>query len=78
MKKYLTTLIEEKGRSIDDEIELEGHFGLTWEMLVDFIQSAPEYHGQIKDTLVKIDFANGDVFHYLTHLAEGMVKACGY
>ena len=78
MKKYLTTLIEEKCESLDDEIQIEGHIGLTYEMLVDFIDSMPEYHSQIKSTLVKIDFHNGDVFHYLNHLAEGMVKSLGY
>ena len=78
MKDYLTKLIEEKGKSLDDEIALEGHFSLTYEMLVDFIESAKEYHKQIRDTLVKIDFKNGDVFHYLNHLAAGMVAACGH
>jgi hypothetical protein len=61
-KTYLTTLIEEKGTDLHDEIGLDGHIGLTWAMLVDF----------------KIDFLNGDVFHYLRHLAEGMVAALGY
>jgi len=75
MKKYLTTLIEEKGKSLDDTINLEGHFGLTYEMLVDFICEAKQYHHQIRTTLVKIDFMNGDVFHYLNHLAAGMVEA---
>ena len=78
MKNYLTTLIEEKGQSIENEIKIDGHFGLTWEMLLDYIEDAPQYHKQIKDTLVKIDFLNGDVFHYLTHLANGMLKALGY
>ncbi len=78
MKKYLTTLIEEKGKSIDDEIQIEGHIGLTYEMLIDFIEEQKQYHKQIKDTLIKIDFKNGDVFHYLNHLANGMVKALGY
>ena len=78
MKKYLKTLIEEKGKCTDDEITLEGHFGLTYQMLIDFIEQAPEYHKQIRKTLVMIDFKNGDVFHYLKHLAGGMVAACGY
>ena len=68
----------EKGTSLDSTINLDGHFGLTYEMLVDFICEAKEYHTQIRTTLVKIDFANGDVFHYLNHLAEGMVKSLGY
>lgn len=78
MKKYLITLIEEKGKSIDDEIQIEGHIGLTYEMLIDFIEEQKQYHKQIKDTLIKIDFKNGDVFHYLNHLANGMVKSLGY
>jgi hypothetical protein len=78
MKTYLTNLITEKGHSIDDHINLEGHFGLTWAMLIDFIEQTPEYHKSIRTMLVKIDFRNGDVFHYLTHLAKGMVEACGY
>lgn len=39
---------------------------------------ATQYHGEIKTTLVKIDFMNGDVFHYLDYLANGMIKALGY
>ena len=79
-KTYLTTLIEEKGQDTHNEINLEGHIGLTWEMLIDFV-SAPEmkdYQSDIKTTLVKIDFLNGDIFHYLHHLAKGMVAALGY
>ena len=75
MKKYLTVLIEEKGKSLDDTINLDGHFGLTYGMLVAFIESMEMYHATIKATLVKIDFMNGDVFHYLNHLAAGMVEA---
>jgi len=78
MKTYLTTLIEEKGKTVEHEINLEGHFGLTYEMLIDYIQEAKQYHNQIKTTLVKIDFMNGDVFHYLDYLAAGMVKSLGY
>ena len=75
MKNYLTTLIEEKGKSLDSTINLDGHFGLTYGMLVDFIESMEMYHEQIKTTLVKIDFMNGDIFDYLNHLAAGMVES---
>lgn len=74
MKTYLENLITEKGVSLEDEIVIEGHLGLTWQMLVDFIVPMTEYHGQIRSTLVQIDFKNGDVFHYLNHLANGMVQ----
>ena len=78
MKTYLTTLIEEKGKSLDTCINLDGHFGLTYEMLIDYVNGSTQYHNQIKTTLVKIDFLNGDVFHYLDYLAAGMVEALGY
>ena len=78
MRTYLNNLITEKVQNLDSTINLDGHFGLTYEMLVDFICEAKNYHSQIRTTLVKIDFANGDVFHYLNHLAEGMVKSLGY
>jgi hypothetical protein len=77
MKTYLKTLINEKGIDLDQEIIIEGHFGLTYEMLVDYIDGAKEYHAQIKKTLVVIDFKNGDVFHYLDYLAKGMIEALG-
>jgi hypothetical protein len=73
MRNYITTLIEEKGKSIYDEIPLDGHIGLTWEHLIEFIDRCPEYHQQIRRTLVLIDFKNGDIFDYLVHLANGMV-----
>lgn len=78
MRNYLENLITEKGISLESEINLEGHFGLTYQMLVDYIVEAKQYHNQIRTTLVKIDFLNGDVFHYLNYLAVGMVKALGY
>jgi hypothetical protein len=75
MKRYLKTLIEEKGRDLDDEIIIDGHIGLTYRMLVDYIHEAKRYHKTIRNTLVAIDFKNGDVFHYLDDLAKGMVEA---
>ena len=81
MKRYLTRLIEEKGRDLDDEINLHGHIGLTYRMLVDFLDAAHRNNKSrsfaIKRTLIDIDFKNGDVFHYLDFLAEGMVEALG-
>lgn len=78
MKQYLTTLLIEKGYSLDDEITIPGHWGLTYSMLFDFIEvhSTPEVSNNIRSTLMLIDVTNGDVFHYFTHLAEGMIKSC--
>lgn len=78
MKTYLTNLITEKGTDLEDCIELDGHISLTYQMLIDFICGMPEYHPQIRKTLVMIDFKDGDVFHYLNHLTQGMVKSLGY
>ena len=78
MKTYLVNLITEKGRELDDNINCLneiGHFGVTYEMLVDYIAAAKEYHSQIRKTLVTIDFKNGDIFHYLDFLAKGMIAA---
>ena len=77
MKKYLTNLITEKGKNIESDMNINGHIGLTWEMLIEFICSMKQYHKQIRMTLVKIDFMNGDVFHYLNHLTQGMLKSIG-
>ena len=77
MRKYLENLIEEKGTDLDATINLEGHFGLTYQMLVDFIVEMKPYHKQIRETLMKIDFQNGDVFHYLNHLVKAMVQSVG-
>ena len=78
MRNYLETLITEKGTDLEACIEIDGHIGLTWQMLVDYIVEAEEYHGEIRRMLIRIDFMNGDVFHYLTHRAKGMLAACGY
>jgi len=74
---WLDTFIKEK------EVELEVlrvkyedtvHF-VDLDVLIEFInQLDDESQGKIKDTLVRIDFLNGDVLHFLNHLAEGMVN----
>lgn len=76
MYKYLTTLITEKGRELDDIIEVEGPSGaniMPLGVLVDAIDAAPKSEqAAIKDMLVRIDFANGDVFDYFKHLARAI------
>ncbi|MFT6903895.1 MAG: hypothetical protein ACJAS1_000540 [Oleiphilaceae bacterium] len=79
MKKYLTNLITEKGVSLDAEItglkdSIFGEvIGMTWNDVVDFIVENKEYHSKARNTLVAIDFKNGDIFHFLRYLAQGMV-----
>jgi len=75
IKTYLANLIEEKGKSVDAEIKIEGHIGITYQNLIEFIEGIPnEMQKEIRTMLVKIDFHNGDVFDYLLHLAKGMAK----
>lgn len=75
IKTYLKNLIEEKGRSTEEIVEVEGHFGLTWQHLIDFVGQMPQdITDPIRYNLIEIDFKNGDVFDYLKHLVEGMAK----
>ncbi|WP_321437276.1 hypothetical protein [uncultured Bacteroides sp.] len=78
--KYIETLLEEKNiNSETNLLENEGHFGLTVNMLVDFIYSMPaNIVKQIESTFRKIDFLNGNVMNYINFLAKGMVKSLGY
>lgn len=45
------------------------------DIIIEAIKAAPDHEqAYIRDILVKIDFANGDVLHFLQHLAQGMVN----
>ena len=78
MRNYLETLIEEKGLDLHGTIiEVEGEeWGLNIIELgavVDYIMaSGPANQAKVKDTLVKIDFHNGDVMHFFNHVAKFM------
>ena len=81
LSQYLVDLLTEKGlmSSTEQEMKIDGHFGLTFGNQIDFICSAPnEIMSQIRNTFVKIDFKNGDVNHYWNYLTEGMLKSQGY
>lgn len=72
---YLKNLIEEKGRSVDDSVIIDGHFGITWQHLIDFVDQMPQdITDPIRYNLIEIDFKNGNVFDYLQYLAESMAK----
>ena len=75
MKNYLETLLSEKGISTEREIELEGNFGFTIQMVIDYVCKTPKHtQKKIRDTFVQIDFRNGDVMHYINFLANGIVN----
>ena len=74
--KWLDTLLEEKGISQEQIIEIDGNSGvniMAIENVTDAIKAANDNEQQeIKAMLVRIDFANGDVVHYLKHLAQAI------
>ena len=79
MKNYLNTLLSEKGISQERIIEVEGpEWGTNFiplKIVVDFLDSAPvQIQKKAKNTLIKIDFKNGDVMHFFTYIAGWMAK----
>ncbi len=74
---WLNTFIAEKNIDTDITLEVEGGvFGTNFipvKVVIDEIKRAnKEEQQQIKNTLVKIDFLNGDVLHFLQHLAKAL------
>ena len=78
---WLRDMFTEKGTDVDapvDAFEEVGHIGLTYGMVFDFLnQLLREQQAAIRTNLVKLDFANADVFDYLNHLTNGMIKVTG-
>ena len=76
MTNYLKTLIEEKNIDLEEIIEVNGESGLNLMplgVLLDAIcRTGKEEQKAIKNTLVKIDFHNGDIMHYFKHLAQAI------
>lgn len=72
--KWLETFIQEKGIDLEDCFEVEtdnqSHF-MSYGVIVEHIMISSDHEKeQIKDMIVKIDFKNGDVKHYLRHLGK--------
>jgi hypothetical protein len=76
--RWISVFLSEKGVELDELLEVEGPSGLNVipvECLVELMRGAPAHEQRgIKATLVKIDFVNGDVRHYLRHLACAVAK----
>lgn len=74
--KWFTTFVTEKNVNLDRIVEVEGAGGLNMipvQIIVDAILGAPKTEQTaIKTTMVKIDFLNGSVDHYLDHLAGAL------
>lgn len=83
MKRYLETLIAEKAasgspHSIDQGFTVDGPSGpnyMTYQVVVDALVGAPKHEQEaVRRNLVRIDFANGDVFDYFRHLAQAIAQ----
>ena len=74
---WFQTFIEEKNLNTEEwEITAADgpvHF-IDTEVVIEHIKIAsPAEQKQIKDIIVKIDFANGNINHFFNHLAQGIV-----
>jgi len=74
--EWLDTLIDEKGIDKEEEITVEGESGtnfMTVETVVEAIKATgTQEQGKIKDTLVLIDFKNGDIVRFFRYLAQAL------
>ena len=79
IETYLELLIGEKaGISMETPIEVEGASGTNFmsvAIVCEHIVIAPKQEqDDIKKMLVKIDFNNGDILHFLTYLAKAIAR----
>lgn len=75
--KWLDTLLDEKGIDLEETFEITAKGGtpntFSYAVIVDAMKgTSPREQAAIKDTLVKIDFVNGDVRHFMRHLAGAL------
>lgn len=74
--KWLETFLSEKGIDSEEILEAEGPSGLNCipvGCIVELACGAPKHEqAAIKTTLVKIDFHNDNIHHFLTHLAKAV------
>ena len=79
-RNYLTTLLKEKGISLEHTFEIPsdslfGNHLVPMEVVLEFIESLDnQTQSKIKETLVLIDFKNGNVLHYMEYITKGMVQ----
>lgn len=76
--QWIDTLVEEKGidtmMPFSVETERTTHL-MTYSTVIEAAKNAPtRERNAIKTNLVKIDFANGSITHYLRHLAKGLAE----
>jgi uncharacterized membrane-anchored protein len=75
--EWFDTFLEEKGVEADRVLTIETehatHF-MGLDFVLDVIRETNDEEQQaIKNILVKIDFENGNVYHFFEHLAKGLI-----
>lgn len=75
--EWLDIFIEEKGIDLEKTFSVEGpEYGLNIipvGSVIEHMKIAPKHEqDKIQKILVMIDFKNGDVYHFLKHLAGAM------
>lgn len=75
-EQYITALFEEKRIDLEQTLEVEGPSGTNFmpaSMVVDAIKNAGHNERPaIRQTFQKIDFHNGDIMHFVRHLAQAL------
>ncbi len=75
---WLDTFLEEKGfdkyQTFEHKLETSFHM-VDAGCVIDFIKSLDqETQNKIKNTLVQIDFKNGNYLHFIKYISNGMVQ----
>ena len=73
-------LAEKQVPFVDWEIQAKDgtmHFLHSGVVIEHILATSKEEQAKIKDIIVGIDFANGDVNHFFKHLATGLVERYG-
>ena len=73
---WLDTFIAEKGIDLEATFQFDNDNGfniMPYGVVVEAIKTTTgSERASIKNTIVKIDFANGDVLHFFRHLGRGL------
>jgi hypothetical protein len=77
-KTWINTFVDESDLDLNACFEVEGDSGtnyFTYGVIIEHMLIATsQEQSQIKDTIVKIDFCNGDVLHFLRHLGQAIAR----
>lgn len=71
-QSWLATFAEEKQLDMSEFVQGKECMLQVGDVLSAMNSTTSEEQAQIKNTLVMIDFKNGDVMHYVKHLAQAL------